>query len=127
MPIDPDVLPHGEANTQAARLQDGLRLHVVIQRTRIGFDYTDHLLDLVISADLKDWRWKDQNELRQACAHGLLPLSKALAIQAEGEHVLASVKAGRPPFATTLSNWSPDPTWPVPELPANWDNATESI
>ncbi len=104
-----------------------VNLQEPVRRTRIGFDYTDHLLDLVISADFQKWHWKDQGELREACARGLLPLSKTQAIQEEGERVLASVMAGRPPFSTTWSDWSPDPTWPVPELPANWDEATDSV
>src|SRR5437016_4958561 len=33
-----------------------------IRRTAIGFDTTDHVLDAVISADLRSWEWKDEAE-----------------------------------------------------------------
>lgn len=100
-----------------------VNLQEPIRRTRIGFDYTDHLLDLVVSADLADWRYKDQRELDEACIRGLIPIAKAHALRAEGERVLACIQRGQPPFDPGWARWSPDPNWPIPELPPDWSIA----
>ena len=36
------------------------------QRTAIGFDTLDHLLDVVVAPDRASWRWKDEDELAWA-------------------------------------------------------------
>jgi hypothetical protein len=29
------------------------------------------------------------------------------------------------PFDAGFESWRPDPLWPIPELPANWDDGLE--
>jgi hypothetical protein len=59
------------------------------------------------------YRWKDEDELEQAAAAGLLD---AAAVRAEAQRVLEEW-----PFPTGWEHWRPDPAWPVPQLPEGWD------
>ena len=82
-----------------------------LRRTAVGFDTFDEKLDLVVAPD-GTHRWKDEDELEQAAALGLLD---AEAVRAEAARVLEEW-----PFPTGWEDWQPDPSWPVPELPADW-------
>ena len=75
-------------------------------------DYVDEKLDLVVLPD-GSVRWKDEDELDQAAAEGLLDAAE---VRAEAERVLA-----RPPWPTDWETWRPDPSWPAPALPHGWD------
>jgi hypothetical protein len=75
-------------------------------------DYVDDKLDLIVTAD-GAVRWKDEDELAEAAALGLLDEA---AVRAEAARVLAD-----PPWPTGLEDWRPDPAWPLPRLPHGWD------
>jgi hypothetical protein len=75
-------------------------------------DYVDDKLDLVVLPD-RSVRWKDEDELEQAAALGLLDGDE---VRAEAERVLAA-----PPWPTGWEAWRPDPSWPAPALPDGWD------
>ena len=89
-----------------------VNLEQPLGRSRLGWDYVDHKLDLVVRPD-GSVRWKDEDELAQAHAVGLLD---AAAVRADAERVLA-----HPPWPTGWEDWHPDPAWPPPVLPAGWD------
>ncbi len=89
-------------------------------RTERGFDSADYLLDVVIDPDLTT-RWKDEDEWDEARAHGMMEPDLLDAVRAEGERIMAMAAARAWPFDGTLVGWQADPTWPVPELPADWD------
>ena len=99
----------GEFLCWYVNLQDPLR------RSRLGFDTTDHALDLVVDPDGTP-RWKDEDELARAVARGVFTTEEADAIRAEGERVLAEQ-----PWPTGWEDWRPDPAWPVPQLPQGWE------
>ncbi|HEX5938035.1 MAG TPA: DUF402 domain-containing protein [Actinomycetota bacterium] len=90
-------------------------------RTPIGFDYVDHLLDVVIPADRSEWSWKDEDELDVAVARGIYTAEDAAAFRSAGERGLRRVLDGAPPFDRDWSDWRPDPAWPTPTLPDGWD------
>lgn len=81
-------------------------------RSPVGWDYVDHKLDLVVRAD-GQIEWKDEDELAQAAAVGLLDEQ---VIRADAERVIAD-----PPWPTGWENWRPDPAWPLPQLPEGWN------
>jgi hypothetical protein len=97
-----------------------INLQEPIRPTRLGFDFMDHLLDVVIEPDLS-WRWKDEEELAEAVRLGLLTPQGADAIRAEGERVIAQLEARQSPFCDGWEHWQPNPAWPIPELPGGWD------
>ena len=83
-----------------------------LRRSRLGFDTFDEKLDLIVRPD-GAYHWKDEDELEQAAALGLLD---AAAVRAEAARVLEEW-----PFPTGWEDWRPDPSWPVPQLPEGWD------
>jgi hypothetical protein len=98
-----------------------VNLETPLRRTPIGFDYVDHLLDVVIPADRSSWAWKDENELEEAVRRGVFSPSDATWIRHWGERAVEHVLLAEPPFDRDWSRWAPDPSWPVPTLPAGWE------
>ena len=91
-------------------------------RSAIGFDYKDRLLDIEIAPDLSRWKWKDEDELEEALARGVLTAHEAQVFRAEGEEVIAALDARRPPFDDRWDLWRPDPGWRSPGFPDGWDD-----
>ena len=83
-----------------------------LRRTPIGLDTFDEKLDLIVRPD-GSYEWKDEDELEQAAALGLLD---AAAVRAEAQRVLEEW-----PFPTGWEDWEPNPSWPNPQLPEGWD------
>ena len=89
-------------------------------RTDMGIDFIDHFLDIVIGADLKTWRWKDETELSRAVSSNLISQRQAEEIRAEGCLALSRLDAGMPPFGQGWECWTRNPEWSVPILPPDW-------
>ncbi len=90
------------------------------RRTPVGFDTTDHVLDIWVLPD-RSWRWKDEEELQEAVEAGLFTPQQAKAIRHEGERVLERVEAWTEPFNEGWEEWRPDSSWPMPSVPEGWD------
>lgn len=97
-----------------------INLQEPIRPTRFGYDSMDQLLDVVIEPDLS-WRWKDEDELREAVELGIMSGERAEAVRREAERAIARLEARRPPFCDGWESWRPDPAWPLPVLPSGWD------
>ena len=95
-------------------------LQAPFRRTSLGFDSEDHVLDIVVGADLS-WYWKDEDELADAQRIGRFTPEEAAAIRAEGERVVEVIEAGGWPFNEGWESWRPDPDWPIPAVPEGWD------
>jgi predicted RNA-binding protein associated with RNAse of E/G family len=91
-----------------------------LRRTEHGFKYMDQFLDIFIKSDLSSWHWKDEDELEEAIALGLISKERAAAMRAEGEKVARWIQSGRSPF-NAWEKWRPDPAWQAPLLPEGWD------
>jgi predicted RNA-binding protein associated with RNAse of E/G family len=89
--------------------------------TTLGFDTTDHLLDVWVDPD-RSWRLKDEDHLAEAVEIGLLSQGKARAIRAEAERAIERVDAWRSPFDESWEHWQPDPGWPLPHVPDGWQD-----
>lgn len=83
-----------------------------LRRSPVGFDTFDEKLDLIVRPD-GSYEWKDEDELEQAAATGLLDPE---AVRAEAARVLEEW-----PFPTGWEDWRPDPSWPLPQLPDGLD------
>lgn len=90
------------------------------RRTALGFDTTDHLLDLIVGADGSWWQWKDEHELREAVEIGYLSPEVADEIRSTGEAVIDLVGSDGA-WWFDWNDWVPDPATPVPLLPEGWD------
>jgi hypothetical protein len=76
------------------------------------YDSVDHKLDLIVRPGGEP-EWKDEDELEHAAALGLVDVE---AIRHDAARVVAE-----PPWPTGWEDFSPDPAWQVPQLPAGWD------
>ena len=99
-----------------------VNLEEPLTRTAIGFDYLDQLLDIEIAPDLSSWKWKDEDEVEEAVARGVMTPGDAGSARDEGERVIAALGAREPPFDEPWERWRPDPGWAVPGLPDGWDD-----
>jgi uncharacterized protein len=83
-------------------------------------DSEDHFLDIDVFPD-RSWRWRDEDEFEQARHDGLLSAAQAEAVRTAGRAAVAAVTAWAAPFRDGWEDWRPDPAWPVPRLPDDWD------
>jgi hypothetical protein len=105
----------GDRRVWYVNLQDPLA------RTPLGFDTTDHALDVVVELDRSSWRWKDEEELTEAVRDGLFTPEEAADFRAWGERAVDRVLSRQPPFDRDWDDWRPDPGWPLPELRPGWN------
>lgn len=82
-------------------LQDPLR------RVGAGFTTMDHVLDLVVSPDMRSWEWKDEAEFELAQEAGLFSSSRAAEIRAVGLGIVTALQAGQPPWDPSWAAWTP--------------------
>ena len=85
------------------------------QRTPLGFDFEDELLDIWVERG-KEPELLDEDELDEAVRRGYFKAQRAAEIRAKAERILAN-----PPWPTGWEDWQPDPGWQVPALPPGWD------
>ena len=93
------------------------------RRTRLGFDFLDQELDMVVSPNL-DWRWKDRDHLGQAQDIGLFSPEQVRAILREGKRVIESIRMKATPFDGSWNSWRPPLNWSVPRLPEGWEQVS---
>lgn len=87
-----------------------------------GLDTTDYDLDVIVNPDLT-WHWKDEEEFAERLKYPQIYwVDDEAAVRAEGERIIKLAEAGQFPFDGTMTNFRPDPSWPVPtEMPVGWD------
>jgi hypothetical protein len=91
------------------------------RRTAIGIDTLDHELDLWWPVDEPRYRWKDVEKFEQRLADGWYQ-GLGAAIRAEGNRNAAQLDAGERWWDEAWAAWWPDPSWPLPTLPAGWES-----
>lgn len=123
------LIPPGEA--YAVRTMGGLggrdidgwyvNLQEPVRRTGLGFDFMDHALDIVVAPDLSEWRWHDEDELREAQELGLFSARLVSQIRATGERIVEQIEARSFSITDGWDKWLPPPEWSVPDLPTGWE------
>ena len=91
-----------------------INLESDLERTERGFEYEEHILDILVERDLKTWRWKDEDELEEAIELGLFTPEQAAEFRAEGERALEWLLSRRPPYDRDWLSWRPPAEWGVP-------------
>ena len=81
------------------------------RRNAKGFDFEEHVLDLVVEPNMKSWRWKDEDELAEAVERGLFSPAQAAGFREEGERAIERLLARRPPYDRPWEDWRPPPAW----------------
>jgi protein associated with RNAse G/E len=88
------------------------------QRTPIGIDTFDLLVDLVIEPD-GCYQWKDESEYAQARQLGIITDDEHRHVQVAREQVLALLDQEIGPFDQRWRSWRRGAHWRLPTLPAN--------
>jgi len=88
-------------------------LQAPLVRTAIGFDTDDWTLDVVATADLSRWSYKDEDELAEGERVGLYDAGELVEIRAAGARVVALIES-RSSLFETWSAWQADRSWAVP-------------
>jgi hypothetical protein len=106
--------PDGSPHSWYVNLEEPLR------RTGLGFDTLDHELDVIVELD-GSWRLKDEDDLAEAIRRGVIPAQDEPRMRADGERAVRRILDREPPFDRDWTTWRPDPSWPIPVLPDDWD------
>jgi hypothetical protein len=96
-----------------------VNLEEPLQRTSLGFDYEDQILDVILTPDLSSWRWDDEDELEEAVVAGLVSQDLASELHARGTGVVGALQSGNS-FFNRWESWRPDSSLCLPDLPPNW-------
>ncbi|MFI7009025.1 DUF402 domain-containing protein [Streptomyces sp. NPDC050145] len=91
-----------------------------------GVDSEDHYLDLSVYPD-RSWRWHDEDEFARAREVGLMNAAQAASVREAGRRAVRMIEAWGHPFPDGWPDWRPDPSWPVPALPGDWDRTPAHV
>lgn len=97
-----------------------INLQEPFRRTERGYRWMDLMLDVVVEPNRR-WRWKDEDEFQAMTDHRLIDETRAARIRAEARQVIRGLEANEPPFCDPWPAWRPDPSWPFPALPPDWE------
>ncbi|MEW2346967.1 DUF402 domain-containing protein [Streptomyces sp. NPDC006684] len=103
-----------------------VNLEQPLRRHPGGVDSVDHFLDIDVQRD-RSWSWRDEDEFAQACADGLMSAETAAGVREAGRAAVALIAAWGAPFSEPWAEWRPEPSWPVPSLPADWDRLPAGV
>ena len=103
-----------------------VNLEAPFARSAVGFDSSDHTLDVCVRAD-RTWYYKDHDELDARVEVGLVDAEAAAQVRRDAEQAIALIEAWQAPFDAGLEDWRPDSAWPMPALPPEWDGHPSEI
>ena len=90
-------------------------------RTRLGFDFRDHQLDIIVEPD-RNWRWKDQDELDLAVELGCLTHAQSKAVREEGQLAVMEIERNSGLYSESIEQWCPEASLTRPKLRADWND-----
>jgi hypothetical protein len=96
-----------------------VNLQEPFRRTSKGFETMDLALDVVVHGDGR-WYWKDEDELATFVELGVFDDELATRVRAEGVAVVDRAERNESPFDEPWSQWRPDSSWSLPQLPEGW-------
>jgi len=91
-----------------------------LRRTRVGFDFVENGLDVIVEPDMSTWRWKDDRELEWEVESGMFTRAEADELYREGQRAVARLRSERERFERWIT-WRPDPSWSLATLPTGWN------
>ncbi|MFF2652122.1 DUF402 domain-containing protein [Streptomyces sp. NPDC058045] len=103
-----------------------VNLEEPLARTAYGVDSEDHFLDISVAQD-RSWRWLDEDEFAAAQQAGLMGAEQAAAVRRAGEDAVRSIRSWGAPFCDGWQWFRPDPDWPRPLLPDDWDRTPAHV
>ena len=121
---EPGLFVHRRGDRHTARLWSSKEWYCNVEeqigQTPLGIDVRDLVLDVLID-EHGTVRLKDEDELSDGVATGLLSAEEAACAREEAARVVELWDRGEGAFGEGWEQWRPPPTWkPVP-LPEGWD------
>ena len=98
-----------------------INLQAPLTVTGSFLDTCDHALDVWIDPDGR-WQWKDEQDLVEAIALGIVDRDDAPLLRAEAERVIAAR-----PWPTGWEDWRPPASWTPPSLSPRWNEAPAGV
>jgi hypothetical protein len=117
----PGGLPEEDFVARGTRFY-GWKVDIVapFQRTEIGFDVCDEVLDIIVRSD-RSYEWKDEEQMARFVSLGIYSQAEADRLRREGEEVINLIVQGRSPFDDEWTDWRPSPREAfIPEAPDGW-------
>ena len=103
-----------------------VNLETPFTRSAVGFDSSDHVLDICVRPD-RSWYYKDQDELDAWVEHGLVNAEAAAEVRRDAAQAVELIEGWQMPFDAGLEDWRPDPAWAAPALPPRWEAHASDI
>ena len=97
-----------------------INFQLPFKRNLLSIDTLDLELDIDIQPDLS-FAWKDVDDYERGIETGIILPEWVDAIEVAKSEVLDLLKKRKYPFDGSWLGWIPDPNWPAPTLPPNWD------
>ncbi len=92
-----------------------------LTRTRLGFDFRDHQLDIIVDPE-RSWVWKDRDELDLAVSQGRMTPGAGRAALNEGRRAVDEIEGPGGVYTEGWENWRPDKTLARPRMREDWDD-----
>ncbi len=89
------------------------------QRFDVGFDTTDHFLDIIVRPD-RSYAWKDQEVMASWLARGAYGHDEVERFHSAGRQLEPLIEAQRSPFDDEWTDWRPDRATAAPAIPEGW-------
>jgi hypothetical protein len=99
-----------------------VNLQLPVERSPIGFDTMDLILDVVVAPDLSRWKWKDEDQFQDAVDRSIFDAVMASNIRSSGLAAVQRLRADAGAFEK-WRDWAPPASWTNPSLPSGWDVA----
>ena len=96
-----------------------LNLQEPFRRTAIGYDTQDLELDIVVAPD-GQFVLKDLEHMHERVDEGRFTEELVAEVIADGDRLMAELRAGRHWWDHAWASWEPDPTWTTPSLLDGW-------
>lgn len=89
------------------------------RRTADGVVTWDLSLDIVVAPDFT-WKMKDEDHFQWIQDLGWVTPERAKQMLLDKDEMIARIERRDRPFNEDWPNWRPDPSWTIPQLPADW-------
>lgn len=97
-----------------------VNMEAAFRRTPIGFDTTDHFVDIVVKPD-RTWFWKDEPQMRSWQKRGAYRPGEIERFLEAGREAEEMLKSREPPFDDSWNDWQPPVLAGLPKAPEGWE------
>jgi hypothetical protein len=96
-----------------------VNIEAPFQRFDLGFDTTDHFLDIIVRPD-RSYFWKDHEYVRMWHSRGAYTREEVERLYEAGKTMEPQIEAGESPFDGEWTGWQPEASLRKPVVPAGW-------